>query len=63
MGDFPRDVYVKLKVNTPDRSGGEEVDRGGVLEEEAWDSENNFIGVEIVPEDSEVKFNWKKLWN
>ena len=27
VGDFPRDVYNKLKVNTPDRSGGEEVDR------------------------------------
>ena len=26
VGDLPRDVYVN-KVNTPDRSGGEEVDR------------------------------------
>ena len=39
---FPRDVsdnYVKLKASTPDRSGGEEVDRGGVLDEEVWESE------------------------
>ena len=48
------DKSVKLKVSMPDRSGREEDDRGNVLEEESWDSGKNYIGVEIVQEDSEV---------
>ena len=48
------DKSVKLKPSTPDSSGGEEVGRGGVLEEKAWDRGNNYTGVEIVQQDSEV---------
>ena len=47
------DKSVKLKASTPDSSGGEEVGRGGVLEEEAWESWDNYSSVEIVQEDSE----------
>ena len=48
------DKYVKLKASKPDRSGGEEVDRGGVLEKDACENGNNYTGVEIVQEDLEV---------
>ena len=54
---FPVDMsdnYVKLQASTPDRSGGDRrrlIDRGGNLEEEAWESVNNYTGVEIVQKD------------
>ena len=57
MGAFPHDVsdkYAKPKASMPDRSGRKEVDRGCVLEEEAWECGNNYTGVEIVQEDLEV---------
>ena len=31
--------------STSDRSGREDVDIGGVLDEKAWESGNNYIGV------------------